>query len=75
MALFRVEIVASDGRSPVESEIDLATQADIWTWLESLVAHDAVGEAMIRVRDGDGNTVVLTGVRAVMTMAAARNAA
>lgn len=75
MALFRVEIVASDGRSPVVCEADLATQADIWTWIESLVAHDAIGEAMIRVRDGDGDTVVLTGVRAARAMAAARAAA
>lgn len=75
MALFRVEIVSSDGRSPVICETDLATQADIWTWIESLVSHDAIGEAMIRVRDCDGDTVVLTGVRAARAMAAARSAA
>ncbi|HMN73139.1 MAG TPA: hypothetical protein PKA55_14840 [Rhodoblastus sp.] len=75
MALFRVEIVASDGRSPVECEADLATPADIWIWIERLVAHDAIGDAMIRVRDRDGDTVVLTGARAARATAAARKAA
>jgi hypothetical protein len=75
MTLFRVEIVASDGRSPVECEADLATPADIWTWIAHFVTHDTVGEAMIRVRDGAGDTVVLTGTRAARSMAAARDAA
>ena len=75
MTLFRVEIVASDGRSPVESEADLATPADIWNWIANLVAHDTFGEAMIRVRDRDGDTVVLTGIRAARAVAALRQAA
>ena len=74
MALFRMQIVASEGREPHECEADLASTHDIWTWIETVVLHGAHRDGTIRVRDARGDVVVLTGARAARACAIARRA-
>ncbi|HRY02531.1 MAG TPA: hypothetical protein P5256_05360 [Beijerinckiaceae bacterium] len=74
MALFRMQIVATDGRGASECEADLASTHDVWRWIESVVLRDAHRDATIRVRDTRGDIVVLTGARAARTCALARRA-
>ncbi|MEI2735122.1 MAG: hypothetical protein V9G24_10180 [Rhodoblastus sp.] len=74
MALFRMQIVALDGRGVTECEADLASSRDIWNWIERIVLRDAHRDATIRVRDARGDVVVLTGARAARACALARRA-
>ena len=74
MALFRMQIVARDGRGAIECEADLASSHDIWNWIESVVLRDANRDGTIRVRDARGDVVVLTGARAARACALARRA-
>ncbi len=74
MALFRMQIHASDGREPTECEAELASTHDIWSWIERVVLREAHRDATIRVRDAGGDVVVLTGARAARACALARRA-
>lgn len=74
MALFRMQIVASDGRGMRECEADLASSRDIWRWIESVVLRDGYRDGAIRVRDAGGDVVVLTGARAIRACALTRQA-
>jgi len=74
MALFRMQIVATDGRGATECEAELASSAEIWRWIETVVFRDSHDSATIRVRDSRGDIVVLTGARAARACALARRA-
>ncbi|MFT4096836.1 MAG: hypothetical protein QM651_06915 [Rhodoblastus sp.] len=72
MALFRMQIVATDGRGASECEAHLDSTSDVWRWIETVVLRDAHRDATIRVRDAGGDVVVLTGARAARACALAR---
>ncbi len=74
MALFRMQIVASDGRGASECEADLASSREIWRWIEQVVLRDGYRDGAIRVRDASGDVVVLTGARAIRACALTQQA-